>query len=832
MSASGSGKKPGGKTTSGGIGNWFTCAQCGKRLPRSASAKHADADCGDAMYPHILDYGKETASTCALLVNATTTSKIQNLPFIKCCRLSSSTIFIPEELIRESVFETFSWVRVSFIREAGDGDKVDESSPPVAMRVWPIPDSVSSSSVSGNVMMTKDGFLANNVLACTNLAVKIQPLSPRIGRNFPVILPATCVILEIDDVAAEIDQVTFESDRFSQTFKNWFRGRLIATGNQLRIRYYAEVVSFIVKSTTPPRQKESHVEEDMNKLSIRDEEESEQFFEITDKTDVQLELKSGSEQLAKDMEKNIVTLSDVGGLDTIIKELVSTINFIFTSQLNVAKGILLHGHSGTGKTHLIYALCNHFKLTPVLFNEFASVSTKQIGLSAASSNSISKVFQDAIAKSPSAIIIENLDILAPSKSSGDKRSSNFAQSLVSLVPTLSKLKSSTRVVIFASATDIDSVDSGLRSPRIFGKEIDLPVPSRKEREQILRTILSKISHKFSNDEISEIAGATHGFVGADLHGLCTQSVQAAVERNKEASHVKVEMKDMVPCLKSVKPSAIKSILVDVPNVRWNDIGGQTDLKFKLKQAIEWPLKHPEAFQRLGITPPKGVLMYGPPGCSKTMIAKAIATESGLNFISVKGSELFSKWVGESEKAVRDVFRKARQVSPCVVFFDEIDSLGGERGSTSGSSNVHERVLAQLLVELDGIEPLKDVTIVAATNRPDIIDKALLRPGRLDRIIYVPLPDVETRMEILKIRFKKMPVDSDVDIESIVGSTEGYSGAELTALCHEAAMKALEDDITSQKVQNLHFLKALEIVKPRINKDQIQFYEQYSSSHKR
>ncbi|XP_013792936.2 spermatogenesis-associated protein 5-like [Limulus polyphemus] len=251
-----------------------------------------------------------------------------------------------------------------------------------------------------------------------------------------------------------------------------------------------------------------------------------------------------------------------------------------------------------------------------------------------------------------------------------------------------------------------------------------------------------------------------------------------------------------------------------------------EVKKKLKQAVEWPLKHPEAFSRMGIRPPCGLLMYGPPGCSKTMIAKAIATESELNFIAIKGPELFNKWVGESERAVRELFRKARSVAPSIIFFDEIDALAAERGGSSGGSNVGDRVLAQLLTELDGIEQLQGVLMVAATNRPDMIDKALLRPGRLDSIIYVPLPNEVTRREIFHIRLKKMPISEGVDIELLVERTNGYSGAEIVAVCHEAAMKALEEDITTQSVKWEHFLSALRTVQPRSSPEMIRFYEEY------
>lgn len=275
------------------------------------------------------------------------------------------------------------------------------------------------------------------------------------------------------------------------------------------------------------------------------------------------------------------------------------------------------------------------------------------------------------------------------------------------------------------------------------------------------------------------------------------------------------------------------VQVSVPNVTWQDIGGLDDLKLKLQQAVEWPIKHPEVFAKMGISAPKGVLMYGPPGCSKTMIAKALANESHLNFMAIKGPELFKKYVGESEQAVRQLFKRARRVAPCIIFFDEIDALGSERGSNSGSSKVGDRVLAQMLTEMDGIEQLKDVIVVAATNRPDMIDKALMRPGRLDRVVYVPLPDQTTRLKIFKIHTRIKPLDDTVKLEKLAEQTETYSGAEIAAICNEAAIAALEETIKSdisnqQKISSKHFEEALKRVKPRLNPSLIAVYDKFRS----
>jgi len=353
------------------------------------------------------------------------------------------------------------------------------------------------------------------------------------------------------------------------------------------------------------------------------------------------------------------------------------------------------------------------------------------------------------------------------------------------------------------------------------------VPTSEERGQILRKLLSRCRHDLSEEDMTSLADGAHGYVTSDLVALVNQAGHGAL-RSGESS---ILLQHLIQARQGIRPSALKEVTIEVPKVYWSDIGGQQDLKLKLRQAVEWPLTHPDAFRRLGVAPPRGVLLYGPPGCSKTMIAKALATESGLNFLSVKGPELFSKWVGESERAVREVFRKARAAAPSVVFFDEIDALAAARGSSSGSTGVGDRVLAQLLTEMDGVEALLDVVILAASNRPDMIDKALLRPGRLDRIIYVSLPEADTRAEILQIQFRRTPVAEDVQLNLLVQQTEGYSGAEIVSLCQEAAMAALEEDIQCCQVSMHHFTRAFTIVKPRTSKQMINFYEEYNSTFK-
>ena len=336
--------------------------------------------------------------------------------------------------------------------------------------------------------------------------------------------------------------------------------------------------------------------------------------------------------------------------------------------------------------------------------------------------------------------------------------------------------------------------------------------------------------------LHKLAEITHGFVGADLAALCREAAMRALRRilpqidleeesipEEVLEKIEVTMDDFMKAFRSITPTALREIEVQVPTVRWSDIGGLEEVKQELREAVEWPLKYPESFERMGIKPPKGILLYGPPGCGKTLLAKAVATESEANFISIKGPEIFSKWVGESERAIREVFRKARQVAPCVIFLDEIDAIAPIRGLGYGDSMVTERVVSQLLTEIDGIEKLDGVVVIAATNRPDIVDPALLRPGRFDRLVYVPPPDQRGRLEILKIHTKNMPLADDVDLEEIAKITEGFSGADLEVLCREAGLYALREDINAKYVAKRHFEKALKKIRPSITQEMIRYY---------
>lgn len=428
---------------------------------------------------------------------------------------------------------------------------------------------------------------------------------------------------------------------------------------------------------------------------------------------------------------------------------------------------------------------------------------------------------------PTLIIAEEVEMLCP-KNESNQLVQRVAMAFMSMIDALNHRRKAERCFVLATTSNPDLLNPGLRRYGRLDLEIEIPVPTSSGRKEILDCLLSKVtSHTVLQSEIEEIAQITHGFVGADLSNLIYKASLNALKRCNNMSCIC--SKDIMAALTIVKPSAMREVMIECPNVRWSDIGGQSDLKHKLKQAIEWPLKYNEKFEKFGIKAPRGILMYGPPGCCKTMIAKALATESRLNFISIKGPELFSMWVGESERAVREVFRKARQVAPSIIFFDEIDAISSERcDATSGGSgsSVKERVLTQLLTELDGVVPLENVTILAATNRPDMIDKALLRPGRIDRIIYVGLPDMEARREIFKLKLNKMPVADDVNVNKLAEKTEGYSGAEIHAVCQEAVFKGLEESFDIPFISYTHFEYALRTVPPRTSPDLLRLYDEY------
>lgn len=541
------------------------------------------------------------------------------------------------------------------------------------------------------------------------------------------------------------------------------------------------------------------------------------FFLVQSQTIIKI-VSTSSEKMVE-YKKDFKRLDDIGGMDEIIQDVTRIMNIAInpinqTSQIKVSRGALIYGLSGIGKSVLAEALAENLTNTHKINIESWKIFSKFYG---ESEIILRKHFDEAfqVYPTPCIIIIDEISNLCPKNDSSDvvRKVSSL---LVSLLDSLHSKTNGSRTFVIATTQNLDNIDPAVRRSGRLDYEIEIPVPNTQMREQILEKMLKGFK-KISLDKMKNLAKHTHGFVGADLENLISKSKQI------ENGTVLLTYEGIIGNVSSVKPSAMRELLIEKPNVKWSDIGGMSDLKLKLRQIVEWPLQHPETFKRLGIKPPRGLCMFGPPGCSKTMIAKALASESNLNFISIKGSDLFSMWVGESEKAVRDIFVKARQLAPCIIFFDEIDAIGGER---ENGSSVKERVLAQILTEIDGVNVLKNVIIIAATNRPDLIDQALMRPGRLDRIVYVKLPDSETREEIFKIKLSNIPIDSDVDIKELVKKTDGYSGAEIEAVCKEAPLKALEDSFDVQEISMRYFEMALTIVTPRTSPELLQIYNDY------
>ncbi len=493
------------------------------------------------------------------------------------------------------------------------------------------------------------------------------------------------------------------------------------------------------------------------------------------------------------------------------------------------KGVLLHGPPGTGKTLLAKAVANETNAHFISING-PEIMSKFYGQS---EENLRNKFEDAEKNSPSIIFIDEIDAIATKReeTQGDVEKRVVAQ----LLALMDGLKSRGKVIVIAASNIPNTLDPALRRPGRFDREIEIGIPTKAAREEILKIHIRNMPLD-EGFEISHLANVTHGFVGADLESLAKEAAMVVLRRvlpelelDKEEpvpvdvlEKLKVTMDDFKQALKYVRPSALREVLVDIPNINWEEIGGLDEVKQELKEAVEWPIKFPEAFVKLGITPPKGILLYGPPGTGKTLLAKAVASESEFNFILVKGSELLSKWVGESEKGVKKIFAKARQASPSIIFFDEIDALAPSR-NVSSNNDVSEKVVNQLLTEIDGLEEMHDVVIIGATNRPDILDPALLRPGRFDRIVLVGAPDEKNREIIFKVHTKKMPLAKDIDISKLAKKTDSYVGADIAGICKEAAIFALRENMDAKEVQMKHFEEAIKKVRPSATKEIIRDY---------
>ncbi len=507
-----------------------------------------------------------------------------------------------------------------------------------------------------------------------------------------------------------------------------------------------------------------------------------------------------------------VSYEDIGGLHNEVQKVREMIELplrhpeIFERiGIEAPKGVLLHGPPGTGKTLLAQAVANETNANyysiagPEIMSKFYGESEERLR----------DTFKQAQDNSPAIIFIDELDSIAPKR---DEVSGDVEKRIVSQLLTLMDgLEARGKVVVIGATNRVNSIDPALRRPGRFDREIEIGIPDEEGRLDILH-IHTRGMPLTDDVKLEYFAKITHGFVGADLESLCKEAAMRSLTRvipeiNLDQTKIPIEVlnkirignKDFEDALKDIHPSAMREVQIQKPNVKWEDVGGLANVKDELSEAIEWPLKHADLFDEADVKPPKGILLYGSPGTGKTMIAKAVATNSEANFISIKGPELISKWVGESEKGIREVFRKARQAAPSVIFFDEIDAIAPRRGGNFGDANVTERVVSQLLTELDGLEDLRNVVTIGATNRIDIVDNALLRPGRFDRIVEVPVPDKESRMEILRIHTKKKMLDSDVDLGKLVESTEGWTGADIGNMVNTAALSAIKERITADNI---------------------------------
>ena len=533
------------------------------------------------------------------------------------------------------------------------------------------------------------------------------------------------------------------------------------------------------------------------------------------------------------------TYEDIGGLKEEIQRLREMVELpmrhpeIFQRLgIDPPKGVLLHGPPGCGKTLLARAVANESDANFFSING-PEIMSKFYGESEAR---LREIFQQAEKNSPAIIFIDELDAIAPKREevTGEVERRVVAQ----LLALLDGLTGRGNVIVIGATNRPNALDPALRRPGRFDREIEIGIPDKQGRYEILQ-IHTRGMPLAEDVDLKKLADMTHGYTGADLAALCRETAMKALRRylpeiDLEQERIppsvlekmEVKMEDFINAYREITPTAMREVAIEVPTVHWDDIGDLEDAKQELRESVEWPLKNPDVFKRMGINPPRGILLFGPPGCGKTLLARAVATESEANFISIKGPEVFSKWVGESERAIREVFRKARMSAPAIIFFDEIDALVPRRGIGYSDSGVTERVISQLLTEIDGIETLQEVIVLAATNRPDILDPAIMRPGRLDRMIYVPEPNEEGRFQIFKIHTKDMPLAKDVDLRKLAQLTKGYSGADIESICREAAIIALRRDINSKEVTFADFEKALKRIGPSITPDMDKWYRNF------
>ncbi len=633
-------------------------------------------------------------------------------------------------------------------------------------------------------------------------------------------------------VATPASQVTFAPTQplrimgGEEYLKNLLEGRVITRGDIITINVMGNTIDLVATSVKP----------------VKD------VALITQSTEIKLSEKPAKETAGIPM----VTYEDIGGLKEEIRKIREMVELPLRHPelferlgIEPPKGVLLYGPPGTGKTLLAKAVANeanaHF-----IYLSGPEIMSKYYGQS---EENLREIFKEAQENAPSIIFIDEIDSIAPKR---DEVTGEVERRVVAqLLALMDGLESRGKVVVIGATNRPNALDPALRRPGRFDREIEIGIPDRKARKEILE-IHTRGVPLADDVDLDKLADMTHGYAGADLAALVKEAAMRALRRIMPEIDVEMEKipkeileklvvkwEDFMNAYREMQPSTMREVLIEKPNVHWDDIGGLENVKQELREVVEWPLKYRKLFAHMKVKIPKGILLYGPPGTGKTLLAKAVATESEANFISVKGPEFLSKWVGESEKAVREVFRKARQAAPAVIFIDEIDAVAPMRGRDLGS-HVTERVVSQILTEMDGLEELHNVTVIAATNRPDILDPALLRPGRFDRLIYVPVPDKKAREEIFRIHLRGKPLAEDVKIEELAARTEGYTGADIEAICNEATMLAIREYITKggdpenpkdAKIQMKHFEEALKKVKP-LSKEEREMYEKIAERFRR
>jgi len=661
----------------------------------------------------------------------------------------------------------------------------------------------------GKGIVRIDGYLRNNAGVSIDDKVTIRKIDAKIAERLTL-------------APTEPLRIVGGEEYLSQLLE----GRVLSRGDYVPINIMGRTVNLVVTNTSPPAE----------------------AVIVTEGTEVLVgeQVKEPIRAIPK------ISYEDIGGLRPVIQKVREMIELPLRHPelferlgVEAPRGVLLHGPPGTGKTLLARAVASetnaHFLSIggPEIMSKYYGESEERLR----------DVFKEAQENAPSIIFIDEIDSIAPKREevTGEVEKRVTSQ----LLSLMDGLQSRGKVVVIGATNRPNAIDPALRRPGRFDREIEIGVPDRDGRLEVLE-IHTRGMPLAEDVDLKKLADVTHGFVGADLESLAKEAAIRALRRilpeiNLEAQSIPgdilnkiiVKMADFQDALKEIEPSAMREVLVEIPDVTWEQVGGLQDVKEELREAVEWPLKYPDLFAQLNATPPKGLLLYGPPGTGKTLLAKAVAHESESNFISVKGPELLNKFVGESEKAVREVFRKARQASPCIIFFDEIDSVAPTRGSSVGDSHVTERVISQFLTEMDGLEELRNVVIIAATNRPDIIDSALLRPGRFDRLLFVPPPDLEARKQIFRIHTRKTPLADDVSLDDLARKTDGYTGADIASLANTGVMLALREHISKAKdpedakkrakglkVAKRHFEEALQKIKP-MRTEELKMYERFS-----